>query len=237
MKKRRVIIIVISAVLFVFLLCAAVILLLSEYVFVAGRLIPRNTVSVDLSGESIDTSEILKFRSPEYLNLENCGISTDEYDLIREAFPDCDIKWSVPLSSGLVSNKCAELTLSSLIETDLPLFAYFDDLKIVHAEGIDEWELLSTVEKQYPDIDFSWEVCLNGKYYSLETIELILDEPICFSDLHNKLAAFMGLKSVSLQNDDLTTDEKLSLQESYPDVSFFSRWRSSESCSETQLKD
>ena len=218
-KKRKVILWTAAAVLALLLLCAGVVL--SGHVYAGGRLIPRDAVSVDLSGTGAGAAEVLRLKSPEYLNLENCGIRAEEYDRIRERFPDCEILWSVPLSGGPVSSRCTELTVGSLSESDVPLFAYFDALKTVHAEGVAEWQILSELEKRYPAIGFRWGVTLNGKTYSADISRLLLKEDVGFEELKGKLAAFTKLESVSLQKDALTTDEKLALQESYPDVLFY----------------
>ncbi len=200
------------------LICA--VMILPRYVFVSGMLVPRESPEVDLSGRRVDASKLLRLKSPEYIKIENCGVSAEEFDRIRDAFPDCEIIWSVPLSSGPVSSRSSELTLSSISESDLPLFAYFDNLETVHAEGVSEWEILSELEKRYPEVEISWGVTMNGKFYSAEIEELDLKEAVDIRELNEKLAAFTKLDRVLLQNDGLSTDEMLYVQEKYPDVLF-----------------
>lgn len=217
-NKVTAVAVIAAGILAVLILCVAVIL--SKNVFVSGRLIPIESQEIDLSGRKVDASRLLRLKAPAHIILEDCGVSVEEFDRLRDAFPDCEIIWSVPLSSGPVSSRSSELTLSSISKSDLPLFAYFDHLETIHAEGVSEWEILSELEKRYPDVGINWGVTLNGKYYSADIEELDFKETVDVRELNEKLAAFTKLERVSLQNDEPSTDEMLSLQEKYPDILF-----------------
>lgn len=217
--KRKTIIIVIAALLLLAVL-AAVFLVRSKYSFIGGRALSNDSQEIDLKGEKISVSQLLRLTDPKSINVEETGITADDYEKIRARYPDCSISWSIPLSCGYFSSKSESITISSIKEEDLPLFAYFDDLKEVHANGISEWELLSALETQYKNISLNWDIDLNGSRYSSDTKILSLNGPVSFSELNEKLRGFSQLEMLSLSEDGLSTDEKLSLQEAYPDISF-----------------
>lgn len=217
-KRIRIILITLAVVLLVAGLL--VYCLYTSYIYCSGKMIPRTATDLALAGEKVCVSELLKLVSPEHINLEGCDIKVSDYDLLKGRFPDCNIKWSIPLSSGSFSNDSTAITLTAVSESDFPLFKYFDDLEKVDAEGVAEWQLLSALEKQYPDIDVNWGITLNGRYYSSDIERLVLNGSISYPELNEKLSGFTDIKSVSLLEDDLSTDEKLSLQSSYPDISF-----------------
>ncbi|MBR0353393.1 MAG: hypothetical protein IJH53_09355 [Oscillospiraceae bacterium] len=217
--KRKTIIIVL-AVLLLLVLAVAAMLGSSKYSFIGGRVLSKDSQEIDLKGERINVSRLLRFTDPKSINVEETGITADDYERLHERYPDCSITWCVPLSCGDFSSKSESITISSIKKEDLPLFAYFNGLKEIHADGISEWELLSELGKQYKDIDIHFDVDLNGNYYSSDTKSLSLNGPVNFSELNEKIGGFSQLERISFSEDGLSADEMLSLQETYPDISF-----------------
>ena len=220
-NKRPLIWVIVSAAVLV--LAAAVLLwMFSHYVLLTGKLIPVDSAELDLSGKKVAVSKLLRLTGPELLNLEDCGITVDDYETLAAAFPGCDIRWSVPLSSGSFSNKSREITLAALNDSDLPLFAFFELLEKCDAHGVPDWERLSQLEKLYPEVKFNWDILIDGRYYSSDATEIALEGTVAHSELEEKLPLFKTLKEVSVEDGLLTVDDKLALTSGFPEISF--RW-------------
>ena len=210
--------IVLTAVL---ILAAAVFFwIFSHYILLSGKLIPVDSAELELTGQNVRVSRLLRLSGPTRLDLENCELSAEEYEALKEAFPECDITWSVPLSSGPVGNKSTEITLTALNSSDLPLFQYFESLVKCDAHGIPDWELLQELEKLYPEVKFNWDIEISGKYYSSDAEKIVLENAVEYSELEEKLALFKTLSRVSVENDLLSEEEKLQLISAYPSISF-----------------
>ncbi len=198
---------------------AAAVLLFSNYVFIGGKLINKNTESIDLTGKNIRTSSLMRFTSPKEIVLLDSNVSVEDYQSLREVFPDCHIRWSVPLSSGRYDNESEEIIISSITEEDIEKIALFPDLKKIEAEGIPDWKTLSKLDGRYASIDVDWGVELGGKYYSSDTSELRLDESVDLQDLTEKLIAFTGLKNVYADGV-YSIEDQIKLSIDYPELKF-----------------
>ncbi len=199
---------------------AVLILALNNYVFLGGRLVSKKTESIDLTGKNVMLSSLMRFKSPKEMILLDTGVSVDDYNKLRETYPDCHIRWSVPLSSGGFDNESEEIRISSIKEEDLDLVALFPNLKKINADGIPEWLLLAKLEKRYPTIDIDWGVEIGEKYYSSDTSELKLEGNADPSELMEKLRAFTGLKKFSTESASFSIDDQLTLVREYPYLDF-----------------
>ena len=216
-NKRKLVLIIVAAVL---IWAAVLVFILLNYVFIGGKLISRNADALDFSGRNVRISKIVKFNSPENINLLNCDVTVQEFCYLKDAFPDCYIRWSVPLSSGSCDSESKELRISSITEADLELFTFFNSLERVAADGVPDWEILYELESRYPDIELDWGIEISGKYYSSDIEELRLNEDLDYNELYEKLKAFSNLKTVYVQGNSLEIDEQLSIVEKYPDLAF-----------------
>ncbi len=210
-------VIIITAVAFIW--AAAAVMILSNYVFTGGRLINKNADSIDLTGKNISVSSLIKLTAPKELVLLDSNISVKDYLLLRETFPECNIRWSVPLSSGKYDNESEEISISSITEDDIEAINLFPKLIKINAEGIPDWKTLSELDRRYVSINVDWGVELGGKYYSSDIIELQLGESVALSELLEKLYVFTGLKKVSADGY-YSIDEQLELIREYPELEF-----------------
>ncbi len=202
------------------LLIAMADFVLTNYIFTAGRLINKKAEYVDLSGKSMNVRSLIKLRSPREIDLRDSGISFKDYENLRSFFPECRIRWNVPLSSGEYDSEIEELSISSITEDDIDMFSLFVKLRKINAEGIPDWETLSMLEQKYPLINVNWGVELRGRYYSSATDVLILEESPDQHELKEKLRAFTELSKVSINYSRLTVDDQLDLIREYPDLVF-----------------
>lgn len=199
---------------------AAIVFIALNYAFIGGKLISKKAESIDLEGKNIRVSSLTKLPLLKEINLVDSNITIEDYEALRESFPDSHIRWSVPLSSGRYDSESREISISSITEEDLDTFSYLTNLEKVSAQGIPDWQVLSQFENRYPDIGIDWGVELGGKYYASDTSELKLDPGMDPSELREKLCAFSKLRTVSVQGNSLEIDDQLALKEVYPDLDF-----------------
>ncbi len=216
-KKIKPALIILAAVL---LWAGVGIFIAVNYIFAGGRLISRKTDNIDLSGKNVSVTALKKLRSPKEIDLLDSNISFKDYETLRSCFPECHIRWSVPLSSGRFDSESEELRISSITEEDIDMFSLFRNLKKIGAEGIPDWEKLSKLESRYPSIEVDWGVEIGGKYYSSKTAELHLENSADTAEMMEKLSAFTGLKEVFAENSSFSINDQLALTEKYPDLVF-----------------
>jgi len=97
-------------------------------------------------------------KKAEFLNLRDQDITLSEYDQIREAAPSCEIDWKVPFQGAAYNQDITELTLTTLTEKDLPVFAYFTDLKTVDASGCRDYAALLQLKEAYPQLQIFFAI-------------------------------------------------------------------------------
>ena len=125
-----------------------------HYVIVGRRLYPRDLTSLDLRGQEISTSH---------------------YNTLRRKLPDCEILWDIPIQGTFYPQDTRELTLPSLTAEEAQLLAYFPQLETLDVRGCQDYPLLATVQRTYPDIRVLYTVTIGGREYSQDARVLHID--------------------------------------------------------------
>lgn len=146
---------------------------LNHYVLVDFRFYPRNEERLDLREESI---------------------SAERYGKLSAKLPDCEILWSVPLSGGAVSSDAERVTLTVLSAEDVTLLDYLKNLKIVEADGCQDYENLLALEKRRQSLDIRYHVTLGDSSFHREAEEITV-RGVTTAEL-SRLACMKSLKSV-----------------------------------------
>ena len=86
-------------IIFIALVLAAAYLVSSMFfIFVGGSFVSRNESRVDLSFSGIEkTGTLLRLKAPAEIDLRGNDIDAGDYKSLAAAFPDCVIRWDVPL--------------------------------------------------------------------------------------------------------------------------------------------
>lgn len=168
-------------------------LFFSGHIFIQGAFYSRNASSIDLRGKNV---------------------TAEEYTQLQNQLPECEILWDVPLSSGAVSCRSRELTLSALTESDLDLLQHFPGLERITAESAVEQEQLLRLLEWCPDLDIRYTITIDGTTYPSTadklTISAITDGEI------GLLEYLPGLTAIDATGcSDL--DQLMKLRHEYPD--------------------
>lgn len=174
--------------------------------------------AVILSGYTHVGGQFLKKGQPFY-DLRQKNLSLDDYTAICEAFPEAEVLWQIRFQGTPVSEDTEELTVQTLSEEDIRVFALLPGLKVLHADSCTDYDALMTVHAQYPDIALFYQVDLGGTAVSSR------DECIVLRDadsavLMQKLPYLPAVHTVTLEGKLPERSELLALTEAFSDVQF-----------------
>ncbi|MBR5125958.1 MAG: hypothetical protein IKU68_04395 [Oscillospiraceae bacterium] len=163
-----------------------------SHIFVGGSFYPKNR---------------------DILYLQDRSITAEQYDSIHEKLPDCDILWNVPFQGTNISSHSRELTVADLTEADLDMLSYFPVLEKINVENCTNYQLLSRLSDQRPNLDIQYTVTIDGTTYP-HTAESITISSI--SDEEIELLAYLpALTDIDAQNcNELDQIRKLTQQAS-----------------------
>ena len=190
----------------------------SNYISVSGIVCPRNTRTLDLRGvESPDLNRISQLTGLETLDIRDTGISIADYESLREALPDCEILWSLPLGDGSWDSDSTCIDAPKLSLQDIPLLSYLPNLTAVNATGCQDYEALLELQRQRPDLELSYNVTAAGKVLSRNTNVLTFDV-LPVERLVELLPHFPELTSLVLTSKQPDDDALFALMAEYPQV-------------------
>ena len=99
------------------------------------------------------------------LDLRGKELSIEEYEMLRQQLPDCEIAWSVPFQNVVYPDDITTLAVTSLSAEDLAVLPWFPNLKAIDATGCREYDMLMQLKAQYPAIDLTYTVNIGGVDY------------------------------------------------------------------------
>ena len=212
MNKR--IIVILLAIIFL-ILAVGTPYLMHNYLFLDGKIYPKDLESLDLSGKPLgDISRISSFTQLKQLDLRDTQITPAEYEKIQKQLPGCQILWLLPFQGNYLPLDTASVTVSSITQEEMALLAYLPQLKTVDASACKDYDTLLQLQAMYPACQVRYQL-------ELDSVALAQDADI--ADLPNAsgetvaqaLAYLPNLTQVNAQGcQDL--DRLLQLQLQYP---------------------
>ncbi len=118
--------------------------LYTSCVFVCGRFFPRDARNLDLTGRAI---------------------SVQDYEELRQALPECGIRWDVPLQAARYSNGSERIQVTELTDEDIAMLKYFPSLKEVDATACQDLAQVRKLIQAYPAITVRYLVEIDGVAY------------------------------------------------------------------------
>lgn len=185
----------------VLLLAAAAVWFFCSYSVFDGRLIARKADVIDLRGEDI---------------------SAQEAEALAAKYPDKTVLWDVPLSGGSRPSSAESLSLSSLSADDIPLFAFFPNLKSIDASGCADYEALLALRSAYPALDLTAFVTVGGKAVPMDAQRAVLRADTPLAELLETLPFLPELYRVSFTGGAVSYEMQDALTAAFPSLSF--RW-------------
>lgn len=175
--------------------------------------------SLDLSGTALtEWEKLTQFSSLTQLDLRNTGITTDVYERLQAAMPNCSIRWSVPFSEFVCDSSTQDLTLSTFSPADMELLRYLPELKTVDLSGCEDYPLITELIRSRPELDVNYTVTLGGTAYPADIGTLELADP----DINElqKVCYLPNLTSVTLTGSLPSTEQLVALKKENPSITF-----------------
>ena len=187
----------------------------SNYAIVNGSVYDRETTTLNLSDSDLKRPEsIAKLTHLQVADLRNTGLTTEDYEMLRNALPNCDILWQVPFQGNYLDPNTAHLTISAITEEEMALLNYFPNLKAVDMTACTDVDAILKLKERYPAWDIHWMVPFQGSRLDSNTQELTLTT-LEEADIQ-AMGYFADLKSVDATKC-ANLDTIIKLVETYPE--------------------
>ena len=210
----------------VFLLIAVLVagqIFLRNYTVINGKIYDRNLETLDLSGAPVsDCRKILRFYQLKSVDLRGTGIRTEDYAMLREGLPDCEILWEVPFQGGYLDPATTSVTVSSLSEEDVEALRYLPELFSVDASTCQDFEQLTALQMQLPNCQVRYFVSVDGSAYpsDSETLELVHTD---FAELEAAVGYLPKLRKLIFTGEMPDADTVAQIQSSFPSLEVYFR--------------
>lgn len=187
---------------------------------IGGTEYPLDAQSLDLSGQTLEDIDVLsEFESLELLNVEDTGITPEQYQAIQEAVPECKIVWSVPLRGEYLNNyDTTELSLDGFTEEDARTLPLFLNLESVTVKGCNQL-LLDHMAQELP-YDITYTMSVGGVEYGSDTVGSITVTDPDVQELKDSLPYLTGVQEVALTGALPDDAQLLELKQACPDIDF-----------------
>lgn len=140
------------------------------YVTIDGTRYSREATELDLSGAPLgDVDKLAMLSQLQQLDLSDTGITGEEYDRIRQALPDCDIRWTPIFQGEAYPENTTVLNITSLSQEDILTLEDFPALKTVNAMGCQDYENLVALSLQRPECQVLYNITVGGREYRHDT--------------------------------------------------------------------
>lgn len=189
------------------------------YISINDTVYLRKVTDLDARGiQQPDLEGILQLPKLEFLDIRDTGISIEDYEKLREAFPNCHILWSVPFQNSYVDCDTDSLEITSFSSDDLARLAYLPQLQSIDADDCRDYQALWDLQQLYPDLSVNYRVFVGEKAYSRDSVSLEFDD-MDADQLALLLPHFHDLTQIRL-NGPQDDDAMFALMKEYPQITF-----------------
>ncbi len=191
-----------------------------DSVVIAGVSYNKDITSLDISGQrNPDVQKIMELKQLKELDVRNTLISIEDYEKLRAALPQCNIRWSVPVDGFYNDNDSTEVLVVKFSQQGIDALKYFPNLQKVDAINCEDYEYLAAAQKAYPDVNVWYKVPLGMAEIQSDCTGLKLKK-VDVEALRNALQYLPNLKDVTFEGELPSGEELKKLTEDFPDVNF-----------------
>ena len=187
----------------------------SNFALVNGTPYSLDTTDLNLSGDQLKRPEtIARLSQLETADLRNTGLTPEDYEMLRNTLPDCEILWLVPFQGAYLDPNSTSLTISSITEEEMALLKYFPGLECIDMRACTDVDAILKLRKMLPDCDIQWMVPFQGDHLDYAT-EVLTLSTLTEEDI-TAIGYFPNLKAINATDcTDLGMVTKLA--QTYPD--------------------
>ena len=193
--------------------------LLRDSTFIGGARVARDAESVE--SDSVHAlCGLLRLREPKELELRGSPLTLRQGERLRGRFPDCALRWDVPLSSGRFESDTTALSLPAVTEEDLNAFSFFPALETLELPEDTPEELVASLRERAPALRVCRRIRIGEQSCPSDALSLSFEGDVPLEELSDKLALFPALRTVELRDRSCSFAELLPLAEAYPAVAW-----------------
>ncbi len=123
-------------------------------------------------------------RDAKELDLRQERISVRSYEKLAENLPECQIHWNVPFQGKSYPEDVESLTVTSLSGEDLKALSYMPKLKTLHAEGSADYDRLTQLARQRPEVKVTYTVTFSDGTVLDQDAETLTLSTVAEADIH-----------------------------------------------------
>ena len=222
-KKKRFPWLVLLLLALVVAAAGAAAVFLNGHVLVAGRVVSTEVTELDLSGRELSgLSSLKRCRNLQSLDLRGCDVSEEDLAMLRAALPGCEVRYDVVVGGVRYDIDTREVALADL-PTDWEGLTKLPALQSLTVERCTDPAAMAELQKRLPECAMAWSLGLGGEWFDVNTEDMHISLPAVYSDeLLSQLRWFPALKTVTVDNAQLSPAEQRTVRDAYPDVTF--RW-------------
>lgn len=197
-------------------------LLLRGHTLIGGWAVDRNETVLDCRDLTLhSTLGLRRLYAPEELDLRGSELRLRSVQRLRQRFPDCRIRWDVPIGGERFDSDSLAVELTGLERADLAAFSFFPALQRIDARGLDDYALLQELSEQEEGREVIWDIALGQERCRRDEERLyLLERDADYAELRERLQYFPALRHVHIAGRPLSREEQQSLMELYGDIYF-----------------
>ena len=192
----------------------------ASYVTIDGIRYSREITQLDLSGTRLTEAEKLaKLSCLTELDVSNTGISGAVYDRLRQALPECEIRWTPVFQGKAYSADTQSLRITSLSQEDVEALDDLPQLKTVIATDCTDYDNLLALARRRPECRVLYSVALGSQSYHQDTTFAQIPDGDT-AQAEALIRYLPKLESILFTGTVPALDEIQSLAAAHPEVSF-----------------
>ena len=192
---------------------------------VDGRIIPVDSVNLDLRDAGIgDVRGLRRCKGLQSVDLRGNDLDEDSLRELQEALPDCQIRCDVTLGGEWYDVNTAELTVPGSavyfeeLLSQLPWFRNLRSVKLEQAELTPEQQ--RTLLRSFGDVEFRWTVAAGSRRLSCATEQVLFSgaESGDLAALEEVMDLLPALKKVDFSDSPVSPEDRAAFREAHPEL-------------------
>ena len=179
-----------------------------------------SVTQMDLRGQVLpNLDELAQQTQLQQLDLRDTGLTVEQYQMLAQKLPNCNISWSVPFQGQYYSNDLTQLQVTQLTQEDAALLVYFPSLTVLEISGCEDYAFLTQLQEQHPQWNIRYQVYLAGQVFEHTATAITVPDPD-LDELASVLPYMPQLETLTLTGTLPANEEIHKLQVAYPDICF-----------------
>ena len=148
----------------------------TTYLVLDGETLRRDITELDMREDDlVDLEKVAELQNLKILDLRGTGLTSEQYDWLREELPDCEIRWMIPFQGQYYHQTDSELTISAITHEEMGQLAYFEELQAIDATAMTDLEMVMTLKAAYPEVAVIYQVAIAGQVLPMDAASLTVE--------------------------------------------------------------